>query len=649
MLYRYTVVTVALAVLACGDNKQSSTTTPDAGHDGGSMEEPVVRAHAGGMPTVARIVGSRAYIAVGPRLTIWELEGASGPSLIGETEPLRGVIDAIAVVGTRAFVAEDVNLDSKLHVFDVSDPSAPVQTAEVSFGGEFSVIQDLEPGPDDRLYAADQEQGVLVIDISNPDAPSLVRIAGTPSVTGLELEGSRLYYLQQGFGGSGYGVLDVENDLQDLGGSGVFGLGVAFEGNWMIAAGPDGLFVHDVSDPTNPVERFAYARPDGGPFARAVAVRGTTAYIPADDGLHVLDLSDPEAIGHEGPIDAKTQNVEAAAATDEWLAITTDQGLLLTYALSTPTQPTASGVVDVTSCADCVGIDAVDSTLAIADFYGGLRIARRAELAQIGRSPALPIVPGTGGRSLAFEDVVLAGGYAYVADWFYGLRVYDVSNPASPVLVGSLETGGYPSGVAVAGDRAFIAEGTDGGNLRVIDISNPANPTLLGTISTSKALDVEVRDGLAYVADQEVFGPGGLRIFDVSDPANITPVGAYEGCPQARDVALVGNLAVLACSYDYFQIVDVSTPSAPMHLATVEAPGQASAWSVATWEGHAALGHDEGVIVVSLANPEAPVQVATMPTAYAVFALVVPEPARIIAACGPGGVYQWSVEVATRP
>lgn len=644
MKYRCTIAFIVLAVVACGDNKQPSATS-DAGVDAGPVDVPIERAHSGGSPEAIQIVGTRAYIAVGPRLTIWELGGERGPSLVGEAAPVRGVIHALAVVGNRAFVAEHISQDSRLHVFDVSDPSAPVQTAEVSFAGTEvgSVILDLEPGRGDRLYAADHDQGVLVIDIANPDAPSLIRIAGGVGVTGLDLDGNRLYYLLQGFLGDAYGVLDTAIELEDLGGSGVFGQGVAFAGDLMIAAGPDGIFVHDVSDPTDPVERFAHARPDGGPFARTIAVRGTTAYVPADDGLHVLDLSDPDAIGHEGPIEALTQNAEAAFATDELLAITTDQGRLLTFAISTPTQPAPASVVDVTLCADCFGVDAVDTTLIVADAVGGLRTARLADLAPLGRSPALPIIPMTGGLQLVFDDVELAGEHAYVADWMFGLRVYDVSNPAALVHVGSLRTGGYPSGIAVAGDRAFVTEGTDGGSLRAIDISNPAKPTLLGTVLTSHAVDVEVRDGLAYVADQAQFESGGLRIFDVSDPASLREVGVYEGCPYARDVALVANLAILACAFDYFHIVDVSTPSAPKHLATVEAPGTASAWSVAAWDGYAVLGHDHGVIVVSLANPAAPVEVATMTTAFTPATIVVPTPGRIVAACGLGGVYQWNV------
>jgi hypothetical protein len=179
----------------------------------------------------------------------------------------------------------------------------------------------------------------------------------------------------------------------------------------------------------------------------------------------------------------------------------------------------------------------------------------------------------------------------------------------------------------------------------VIDIANPAAPVELGAIETSKAMEVEVADDRAYVADESNFGPGGLKIYDVANPATITLLGTYNNeCEFPRDVALRGTLAVVACSFDGFHVVDVANPALPVRVAKIPAPEVSSAWSVATYEGHAVLGHDRGVIVVSLANPAAPLEVATMPTAFAVRALAVPTPGRIVGAAGIAGVYQWQVD-----
>ena len=75
--------------------------------------------------------------------------------------------------------------------------------------------------------------------------------------------------------------------------------------------------------------------------------------------------------------------------------------------------------------------------------------------------------------------IAVAGNIAVIADTYY-LRVVDVSVPSSPVIVGNI--GGFPFvgtvlDVKIQGDYAFAP-----GNLfRVFDISNPAAPSLVGS------------------------------------------------------------------------------------------------------------------------------------------------------------------------
>jgi len=55
--------------------------------------------------------------------------------------------------------------------------------------------------------------------------------------------------------------------------------------------------------------------------------------------------------------------------------------------------------------------------------------------------------------------VAVAGTHAYVADGYFGLQVVDISNPASPTLIGSTDTPSFARGVAVAGTHAYVADG----------------------------------------------------------------------------------------------------------------------------------------------------------------------------------------------
>jgi hypothetical protein len=107
------------------------------------------------------------------------------------------------------------------------------------------------------------------------------------------------------------------------------------------------------------------------------------------------------------------------------------------------------------------------------------------------------------------------GDLAYVAgggcsDGCWGsLSIIDVSNPASPVELGTLYTPDYANDVEVVGDLAYVADGYFG--IQVIDVSNPAFPVEIGALDTPDyATDVAVVGNLAYVADYE----SGLRIID---------------------------------------------------------------------------------------------------------------------------------------
>lgn len=631
-----------LASAACGDNAiPPAEDPPDGGGPPPDSGVPRDRGHSGGSPSALAISGTRAYIGVGPRLVIWDVAPAR-PTVLGETAPLPGVIRAVAVAGSRAYVAESTGATSTIHVVDVTAPAAPVETAAFAVAalGEPSVILDLVASAT-RLYVADHEQGVVELDLADPDAPATLRTVPMLGVRELSLAFPRLYYSHGGLLGEVVaGALALNDDLADLGASSLGGAeGIAFTGRMAITAGPAGVSVFDVAVPSKAVQRFHYSEILGGPFARAIATNRTTAWVPADNGLHVLDLSTPTFVIHSGPLDLETANVNATAATADVLAIVTDRGRLLALDVTNPTDPAHARTTDVSLCASCVGVKALGETVYVADSVGGLRTASLPDLAPLGRAPGLPPLPGRGGLQLVLSDLEVAGTRAYAADWLFGLRIYDVSDPRRPALLGSLATGGAPSSVTVEGARAYVAEGSSGGALRVIDVADPAHPVQLGAARTTKAMKVVVRGSIAYVADEALGDTGGLRILDVSNPGAITELGVYDtDCSSAGDVAVVGTVAVVACQSDGFHWVDVSNPAAPIRLRAQRlAPGQGTAQAVAAWQGYAALGHARGVVVVD----DAGTTVAAYETAFPVRALDVTADGRILAACGLGGLYQW--------
>ena len=110
-------------------------------------------------------------------------------------------------------------------------------------------------------------------------------------------------------------------------------------------------------------------------------------------------------------------------------------------------------------------------------------------------------------------SVAVSGDHAHFGSGA-ALVIADVSNPASPQVLGHIALHGVILGVAVSGSHAYVTERNEG--LRVIDISTPASPVEVGFLDTpGYASAVAVSSGwvialmvAARIAEQQM---GGLR------------------------------------------------------------------------------------------------------------------------------------------
>jgi fibronectin-binding autotransporter adhesin len=162
------------------------------------------------------------------------------------------------------------------------------------------------------------------------------------------------------------------------------------------------------------------------------------------------------------------------------------------------------------------------------------------------------------------QDVALSGRYMYVAEFGTSkLGTYDVSNPASPVLIGTaLSLGGQPQGIDVSGKYVYAAE-YSANKLQIIDVSNPNAPAIVGTVTTTAtASAVTVSGHDAYVATNS-----GVDVIDISNPtapvkiANISTGGlaAYSVFASGRYVyATTANNATNA----FMKVIDTTTNTA---------------------------------------------------------------------------------------
>jgi len=74
-----------------------------------------------------------------------------------------------------------------------------------------------------------------------------------------------------------------------------------------------------------------------------------------------------------------------------------------------------------------------------------------------------------------------------LANYTDGLRIYDISNPASPVNVGHIDNGNSGRGICVQGNYAYLANYSDG--LRIYEVNDTlevkGNLTVVGNITAA--------------------------------------------------------------------------------------------------------------------------------------------------------------------
>ncbi len=184
----------------------------------------------------------------------------------------------------------------------------------------------------------------------------------------------------------------------------------------------------------------------------------------------------------------------------------------------------------------------------------------------------VPVLEVLDGESAPGDPVDLAveNGFAYVISREpAALQIFDVSDPASIVALGSVGTGlSNPEDVAVSGDIAYVVDSVSG-QLHVFDVADKGIPTALDANSTNLSAPraVAVQGNFVYVADRF---PGRLQIFGVGEDGMISPRGdttEFLASPESVDVE--GDFAYVADpGSDLLAIFDVSNPDAIVAMDT---------------------------------------------------------------------------------
>ena len=209
----------------------------------------------------------------------------------------------------------------------------------------------------------------------------------------------------------------------------------------------------------------------------------------------------------------------------------------------------------------------------------------------------LGVFPPTDGDARGFAVV---GDTVYLAVASAGLEVVDISDPASPSSLGTIDfaSGQLAFTVAVSADYAYV--GQRGNGWKIVDVSDPASMVEVAADDEGDAQDVAVADGVLYVVDGN-----GLRTYDVSDPTAPVELSPTVVLPGASNtIALAGDTAFVASSGAGLVSVDISDPASPAELSVFETSSNAQ--FVAAAGDSVYVSHADGVDILDMANPSKP-------------------------------------------
>jgi hypothetical protein len=384
---------------------------------------------------------------------------------------------------------------------------------------------------------------------------------------------------------------------------------IAIAGNYAYAVG-ETLEIIDISNPAQPVYKSNYdvTTNGSGVDARDIKIVGNYAYVAGGtEGLKILDISNPTTpilkftgytysgyayYGLFMGVDV-VGNYAYVAVTKRYELSGSSSGLII-LDISDPTTPILQGYYNTGDGSTDVKI--VGNYAYVADWNSGLKILDIS-------NPTIPTLIGSYSTSY-HNDVEIVGNYAYIAG-LYSLDILDISNHSAPVLVSSTTVDGSSSQVEIIGNYAYI--GASGAGLKIFDISNPVTPILKTTYdydtSAGSLSDIKVVGNTAYLAD----GVSGVQILDITNPITPTLKSHYALSNATDNVQVVGNYAYVADGQAGLQIVDISNPSAPVTKGTYDSPYSNSIINVQV-VGNYAYSADQflGLQIIDISNPSNP-------------------------------------------
>jgi hypothetical protein len=332
-----------------------------------------------------------------------------------------------------------------------------------------------------------------------------------------------------------------------------------------------GVKIIDVSNPMQPIEVGSFETPR---MPQEVYVIEDIAYVADNNSLQIYDVTDPispKRLGSYSP--------EGEISLFHYVAV---QGNYV-YIIDSTFGIRILDASDFSNIKEVGGVphgqtDATFSRIEISDeraYYllHGDNMEKKLIILDIS-DPTSPVEIGSHNMPgyWWFYGFDYYEGYACVAAGDKGLRVLDVSNPDSIMDVGFYEPCGLAFGLDVSNDYAFISLSSDSNNLLVYNVSDPSSPVLVNSLSfEGRPFWISVCENYLYVPGVEIDSVSGVSVLDISNPTEPIDI-AFWPCPGGFGVPLsverYESYAFVALAYGGVQIYDVTEVDKPVALGS---------------------------------------------------------------------------------
>jgi hypothetical protein len=395
---------------------------------------------------------------------------------------------------------------------------------------------------------------------------------------------------------SSIGQLDTKYFVNDLSSVDHY-LYITTEGRFIIA---------DISTPATPVilssientfDTFRYPM-------YATEIRGNYAYLSLQGkGIMVIDITNRASPTVIRTVTLAGNNVpKRLTSSGQYLYVGLDGDKRMDILdLASPSNPVIVGsyapTIDLTT-STFSGVAVKDNVAYIAEYHWGVRAV---DVSNPRNPVEIGLLRGVQEGDINANDIKILGNYAYVSTRYQGVMIVDISNPRSLKTAGignDERTSGYTEGIYVNPKYTFLAVSTFG--IGIYDTSDVTKPRFVANIPVNSGVDsVKAKDNYVYLGAHNL----GVWIMDVTDPAHPNQVGFANTKGRILGIDAQGNYVYTAGAWMGLTVIDVSQPANPK----IVVQNYGSSISQVLVDGNYAY---TSVGIVDISNPLKPAYVA---------------------------------------